>query len=314
MTLQLRTRLWAVLAMTLPSLAMADENLWIYARGSDTLPKGKWELKVSDVMRLGKNSGDYTFNDIRPEVEFGATDRLTLSAEVLIFNHDYSVDDENLNPMFESQGGLGETFSDTQYAGFELSGKYNLLSAYKDAMGVAIGLGYERREKYRLDGADIDQDSITVTGYFQKNWLDDTLVLAITPKIEFERRKSPGVLEEEIALDAAAGISWRFRPNWYAGLEYRHQSDYLNPQIDGEFNPELERSSFDLTDFRVGSQHQRGNYLGPVFHYADERWWGTAGILWQVRGGGSQFSYSRNHRNFDEHEKRHIGLTVGFEI
>lgn len=304
----------SLMALLLPMAAHADENLWVYARGSDTLPDGKLELKVSDVVRMDKESGDYTFHDLRSEVEYGLTDRLTLSAEVLLFHHDYSVDDPDLNPMYETQGGDGSTFRDTQYAGFELSGKYNLMSAYKDPLGIALGFGYERRTKYRLDGADIDQDSFTVTAYFQKNWLDDTVTLAVTPKIEFERRKSPGVLEEEIALDAAAGIAWRFQPNWNAGLEFRHQSDYLNPQEDGVFNPDLDRSSFDLTDFRVGSQHQRGNYFGPVLHYANQQWWATAGLLWQVRGGGSPFSYSHHNRNFDEHERRHLGLTLGMEI
>jgi hypothetical protein len=294
--------------------ASAEEQLWVYARGSDTLPKGETELKFSNISRLDKDSGDYRFNDFRPEIEYGLTDRITLSAEILIFDHDYSVDDPELNPMFDSQGGEGQRFNDTQYAGFELAAKFNLLSAYKDPLGIALGLGYERREQYRLDGADIDQDSFTVTGFFQKNWLDDTLILAITPKVEFERRKSPGVLEEEIAFDGAVGFAWRFQPNWYAGLEFRHQSDYLNPQVDGEFNPELDRSSFDLTDFRIGSQHQRGNYLGPTLHYGGQRWWVTAGLLWQVRGGGSPFSYSRNHRNFDEHEKRHIGVALGIEL
>ena len=40
----------------------------------------------------------------------------------------------------------------------------------------------------------------------------------------------------------------------------------------------------------------------------------TGGVLWQVRGGGSPFSYSRNHRNFDEHEKVHVGLVFGYEF
>lgn len=313
MTRHIRTLAAAALLLSLPLGVRADENFWVYARSADTMPKGEWELKLSDVIRVDKDSGSYTFHDLRPEVEYGLTDRLTLSAEVLIFDHDYSVDDENLNPMFETQGGAGETYRKTQYAGFELNGKYNVLSTYKDPLGLALGFGYERKIRYRLDGAEIDQDEFTVTTYLQKNWLDDTLILAVTPKLEFERRKSPGVLEEEISLDAAIGLSWRFQPNWYGGLEFRHQSDYLNPQEDGVFNPELDRSSFDLTDFRVGSQHQRGNYLGPVFHYGARRWWATAGMLWQVRGGGSPFSYSYSHRNFDEHEKRHIGLTVGFE-
>lgn len=292
----------------------ADESLWVYAKGADTLPAGRIEAKLTDISRLDKDSGDYTFNDIRPEIEYGLTNSLTVSAEVLIFDHDYAVDDPDLNPMFETQGGEGGRFSDTQYAGYELSTKYNLLSVYKDALGVSVGFSYEQRDKYRLDGADIDQDSFVVTLYLQKNFLDDTLSLSVTPKVEFERRRSPGVLEEEIALDFATGIAYRFAPQWYAGLEFRHQSDYLNPQEEGEFNPELDRSSFDLSDFRVGSRHQYGNYFGPTLHYAEKDWWLTAGVLWQIRGGGSKFSFSRDGKNWDEHERMHVGIAFAYEI
>ena len=294
--------------------AAADEYFWVYARGADTLPKGALETKIADVSRLGKDSGDYAFHDLRGEVEYGVTDRLSVYGEVAVFRHDYSVDDPELNPMFETQGGAGGRFRDTQYAGYELGLKYNVLSTYKAPVGLAVGLGYERRNRYRLDGSAIDQDSFELFLYLQKNFLDDTLLFALTPKLEFERRKSPGVLEEEISLDLSAGVAYRLRPNFYLGLEFRHQSDYLNPQEDGEFNPELRRSSFDLFDFRVGSQHQRGNYLGPTAHYATREWWVTGGVLWQVRGGGSPFSYSRNHRNFDEHEKVHVGLVFGYEF
>ena len=317
-TLMINARALMPLAVAVGMLsappAIADEYLWIYARGSDTMPKGALETKLSDVYRRGKDSGDYGFHDLRAELEYGITDRLSMAAEVMIFKHDYSVDDPDLQPMFDTQGGAGGRFSDTQYGGFELSLKYNVLSAYKDLLGLAFGLGYERRDRYRLDGAEIDQDSFVFTTYLQKNFLDDTLTVVVVPKLEFERRKSPGVLEEEIALDLSAGVSYRIAPRWFVGLEFRHQSDYLNPQEDGVFNPELERSSFDLSDFRIGSQHQRGNYLGPTVHYAARHWWTTAGALWQIRGGGSPFSFSRNNRNWDEHERVHLGLAVGYEF
>ena len=112
--------------------ALADEYLWIYTRGADTLPAGAVEAKFSDLVRDGKDSGDYRFHDLRFELEYGITSRLTVSAEVLVFHHDYSVDDPDLNPMFETQGGEGGRFKDTQYAGFELGAKYNVLSTYKD--------------------------------------------------------------------------------------------------------------------------------------------------------------------------------------
>ena len=292
----------------------ADEGLWIYAKGADTLPDGAIEYKFNIISRQGKDSGDYVFNDIRPEIEYGVTDRLTVYAELMFFDHDYAVENPELNPMFETQGGEGGSFDRTQVGGFEVGLKYNVLSVYKDPVGLSFGLAYENRNKYRLDGSDINQDSFVFASYLQKNFLDNTLQLVANLKMEFERRNTPDVLEEEIAFDAALGIAYRFRPKWSVGFEFRHQSDYLNPQEGGVFNPELDRSSFDLTDFRIGSQHQRGNYVGPSLHYAEKEWWVTTGVLWQVAGGGSPFSLSYADRNWDEHERVHAGLTIGFEF
>ena len=293
--------------------AYTDESVWVYTKGADTLPKGALEYKLNIISRQNKDSGDYIFNDIRPEIEYGISDKLTLSAEVMVFDHNYSVENENLQPMFDTQGGEAGRFNKTQVGGFELALKYNVLSTYKDFMGLSFGFGYENRNKYRLDGSNINQDSFVFTTYTQKNFLDNTLQLAATTKLEFERRNTPDVLEEEIAADFSLGVSYRFKPKWNIGVEFRHQSDYLNPQENGVFNPELRRSSFDLTDFRVGSQHQRGNYIGPSIHYAEKEWWVTAGVLWQVAGGGSPFSESYSNRNWDEHEKVHIGFTIAWE-
>lgn len=315
-------------AVTLASVgASAGENLWVYAKGTDTRPEGSFEFKLADTIRLDKNAGDYRFHDIRPEIEYGVTDSLTIAAEAIIFDHDYDVGDcdEGPGPMCEAGDETGK-FDDLQYAGYELAMKYNILSPYKDAFGLSLGLSYEKRDKYRLDGADIDQDSFVGTVFLQKDFLDDTVVTVLNVKTEFERRKSGSVLEEEIALDVAAGISYRVAPKWFVGLEFRHQSDYLNPQDKAEagntadgfdekgYTIGLDRSNFDLTDFRIGSRHQYGNYFGPTGHYAEERWWVTVGALWQVSGGGSEHADVRNGRNWDEHEKLHIGLFYGYEF
>ncbi len=294
----------------------AEENLWLYTQGTDTRPKGSWEFKLSDISRLDKRSGDYAFNDIRPEVEYGITDRWTIGAEILIFDHHYSVDDENLQPIFDGQGGAGGEYDNTQFGGFEISTKYNILSPYKDFMGLSVGFSYERREVYRLDGADIDQDSFVPAIYLQKNFLDNTLVTAFKGKVEFERRESPGVLEEEIALDLSAGIAYRFAPKWFVGFEARYQSDFLSPEVAGEPSDGGQQSSFDLSDFTWGSQFQYGTYIGPSIHYAEEKWWVTGSVLLQVKGGGDE---TRNPtitggKVYDEHERVHLGLTVGFNF
>jgi opacity protein-like surface antigen len=311
------------------SQAVAGENLWVYAKGTDTRPAGSYEFKITDTIRIDKNAGDhYRFHDIRPEVEYGVTDKLTIAAELMIFDHDYNVGSEEEGgpcPMCEAGDNTG-VFSDTQFAGYEIAMKYNVLSPYKDAFGFSYGLAFEHRDKYRLDGGDIDQDSFVGTLFFQKDFLDDTVITVLNIKTEFERRKGGSVVEDEFALDISAGISYRFAPKWFIGVEFRHQSDYLNPQDKAEkgnteegfdedgYTIGLKKSNFDLSDFRIGSQHQNGNYFGPTLHFAEQKWWLTGGILWQIDGGGSEYADVRNGRNWDEHEKIHIGLSYGYEF
>ena len=79
-----------VLAASLNTSVKADENLWMYTKGTDTRPKDSWEVKLSSISHLGKGVGDYAFHDIRPEVEYGITDKLTVYGEFMIFHHDYS--------------------------------------------------------------------------------------------------------------------------------------------------------------------------------------------------------------------------------
>lgn len=316
-----RTPIFAAVALLAGSpWAGADESLWIYTKGAETLPQGEFEAKLLTVHRLGKESGDYMFNDIRPMVEWGLTDRLTLEFQWQLFHHDYSVNDPDLQPMFDSQGGAGASFDDTQFAGWEVLAKYNILSPYKDFMGLSLGFGFERRNVYRLDGAEIDQDSFFPVLYLQKNFLDDTVVVAMSTKMEMERRESgevgDRVLEEEIAFDIGVGVSYRFAPNWNIGLEFRHQSDYLCPEFEGELDPYCSGgpSSFDLPEIQLGDNFQNGNYIGPTIHFAQRHWWATAGVLFQFYGAGSGNSYVRDGLNLDEHERVHVGFHLGYEF
>jgi hypothetical protein len=294
--------------------------LWIYTKGAETLPQGEFEAKLMTIHRLGKDSGDYMFNDIRPTIEWGVTDRLTLEFQWQLFHHDYSVDDPDLQPMFDSQGGEGGTFSDTQFGGYEILAKYNILSRYKDIVGLSLGFGYEKRSVYRLDGAEIDQDSFFPILYLQKNFLDDTLTVAMSTKMELERRESgeigDRVLEEEIAFDIGVGVAYRFAPNWNVGLEFRHQSDYLCPEFEGELDPYCSSSpsSFDFDDFKLGDNFQNGSYIGPTLHFSQKHWWVTGGVLFQFYGAGSGDSFVRDGRNWDEHERVHVGLHIGYEF
>ncbi len=314
MKLSILTRTFALLAgLLLSSPALhADENLWLYTRGVETRPDGTWEFKLMDTSRIGKKQGDYYFNDIRAELEYGLTDRLTLTGDVLLFDHHYS--DVPWSPLVDTQGGPGGSFDDTQYAGYDIGFKYNILSPFKDPIGLAVGFAYEDRRVYRLDGAKIDQYSLVPKLYVQKNFLDNTLIWSFSGKMELERRKSPGVLEEEIAFDLATGLSYRISPKWFIGLESRFQSDFLTPIEDG-VEPEGKTSNWDWDSFRLGDQFQYGLYVGPSVHYAGKNWWATVGALWQVKGWSADgAAASSNGKNWDEHEQLHVGVILGWEF
>ncbi len=295
-----------------------DENLWIYAKGTSVREDGSWEFKVNNVWRIGKNSGDYLFWDIRPELEYGITDNLTVGAEIMLFHHNYT--DVEWGPMVDTQGGAGGSFKDTQIGGYEINTKYKIKDAFEDDFGLSLGLGFEHRYAYRLDGAEIDQDTVAPQIYLQKSLMDDNLQISFAGKLEFERRKSPdypqlpSVLEDEIAPDLALGVSYKVQDRVWLGFEVRYQSDFLSPEEDGN-PPEGDPSSWDGGDVHFGDQFQYGLYVGPTLHYSSpNNWWVLAGALWQVQGWSADgLDAANSGRNWDEHEKMHLGITIGYE-
>ena len=48
--------------------------------------------------------------------------------------------------------------------------------------------------------------------------------------------------------------------------------------------------------------------------YAEKNWWITTGILFQFEGNGDPAPVSADNKNWDEHEKYHIGLAYGYEF
>jgi hypothetical protein len=296
-----------------------DENLWLYAKGTKVRDQGSWEFKLKEMARIGKDAGSYQFHDFRPEVEYGITDNLTLGTSLFLFHHDFR--DIPWGPMNERGGpnapALGD-YTGTQLGGFEFNTKYNLLNPFEDGIGVSVGLSFEHRMAYRLDGARIDQDSLTPQIFIQKSLMDDRLQVAFHGKLEHEQRKSPGILEEEIAPDLALGVSYGVTDELWIGIETRWQTDALSPfnTVTGRYEDSNSPSNWDLGDYTFGDQFQWGLYVGPTIHYnpADKPWWVTAGVLVQVQGWSNEgFAASRGGKDWDEHEQVHAGITFGYE-
>ena len=110
--------------------ALADESLFGYLRGAETLPKGATELVQHVTRRWDKGAGNYTAYDSKTELEYGVTDRFTSAVYLM----GQSVNTQGLLidgyiPKDERSG--------FKLSGLEVSAKYNFLSPAKDGFGLA---------------------------------------------------------------------------------------------------------------------------------------------------------------------------------
>ena len=268
-----------VLAMTSAPSLFADENLFGYTYGSETLPKGRSEFYTWQTFRLGKESGDYLGWDQKYEYEWGITDRLQASVYA---NFNY-VDIKGV-PGFEDRSDMG-------FQGLQVALKYNVLSPFKDPIGLALYIepGYVARD--RGTGGDMDGFELETMIILQKNFLDDTLMWYTNIFGEFAWEKIEGEYGHGWGPTVFSGLTYRFAPNWFAGVEGHWDSDF-----DG----------FQAHDF----QHY-DLFLGPVIHYANQSWWATLSVQFNTESGANTPGSSLN---LDDHERMEVRLKLGFEF
>lgn len=284
----IRPVLGAVAALCAVSSAAADENLFGYAYGSETLPKGKSEAYVWITHRADKDEGEYSATDYKLELEHGLTDRLQVSGYLNFASHKI----EGLEPEFEDQDRAFD------FQGAQVSLKYAILSPYKDPIGLAVYFepGWSRIDKVGGDRTrEIELETKLIV---QKNFLQDQLIWVgnVTYEQEFEKEKENGAYaddwEKEAALEFSTGLSYRFAPNWFAGIEARYHSEYP------DFPDEVDREHYAV-------------FVGPSLHWGGERAWFTATWLPQV--AGSPHAAGEN-LHLEEHEKNEFRLKVGYNF
>ncbi len=258
----------------------ADEQLFGRTRGAETLPAGKAEIYEVLTLRSGKDSGSYYGWDSDTELEYGVTDELSLSLDIIQHYFDVEGNEE-----------LG-TFDYYKFGGVEVAGKYRVLTPFKDPIGLAfrLELGYLSHD----DVGGFDQEEILVQPMVivQKNFLDDTLILAFNAAAEWAWGKQPAEeYNKEVSFDGALGISYRFAPNWYAGAEARIRSEY---------------PLFDL-----GFHEHTAVFVGPSIHYGGEKFWVTASWGYQAWGRGVDEPHGSTFAEEAQHEFR---LKVGINF
>jgi Family of unknown function (DUF6662) len=278
--------------------ASADENLLGYVKGAETIPQGSWELYQWLTSRTGKGAGHYAALDSKTEVEYGVTDRLSVSGDLKL----QSIDTSGLviDGYLPKDADYGLRFS-----GIEGSVKYNFLSPALDDFGLStyVSLIYDRLDPH--SGQDKDTYSLEAQLLAQKYFLDGQLVWVANIGTEathatrgaiadlpagFEWPTDPEI-EWEWML--GSGASYRFAANWYIGLEVLYET---------EFETEVGQERWSL-------------FAGPSLHYGTRRWWATFTWAPQITGGGERYpGQTDTGLHLIEKTEQEIRFKLGFNF
>jgi hypothetical protein len=276
-----------LLTANYPGQARADENLFGYVYGSDTTPAGRTEVYNWLTYRTNKGKGTYRAWDEMIEIEHGFADRFQASLYLKGRAHHISGGALDDDPGRELRRGL-------EFNGVNVAFKYNLLSVYKDWFGLSLYLEPEYSRIHKVTGERMNQFGLETKFILQKNFFDDQLVTAynLTVEPEWTKFKASGEREKELELEHTVGLSYRFLPNWFAGIEGRYHSEY----------PEFKK------------REHSAYFLGPNIHYGAERWWATFTFLPQIWGNPHTPGRSGSGLHFGEHERYEFRFKIAYNF
>jgi hypothetical protein len=267
----------SVLLALMSATAIADENLFGYVRGAEPLPRGALEFYTLVTSRQDKGQGHYSALDVGAELEYGVTDKLAIAGRVIAVSVDTS--GLTIDGYLPKSGDYG-----LQLSGAEGSLKYNFLSPARDEIGLSTYTSLSYRTIDPHSGQDKNSLTLEQILMLQKYFLDGQVVLAGNVGLEATRADRariddlpegfdwPSDPEMELELNAGAGLTYRFLPNWYVGAETFYAQE-------NETEVGLERWSLQA---------------GPVIHYGSAKWWATFTWLPQLQGGGETYPGQRD--------------------
>jgi opacity protein-like surface antigen len=303
----------AIAGLFVPA-AHADENLFGYVKGSETLPAGASEAYFWLTHRFDKGQGEYSAYDSQLEYEYGVTSRFTASAALL----GQSIDTSGL--VIDAYLPGAKSFG-LKPSGIELKGKYNFLSAAMDPVGLSAEFELVQAWLDPHSGKDKDTTSFDVSVQLQKFFLDDQLIAVANAGLEGTYAKRdpldaatqasadlamqgltgdpsatfdwPTEPEMEIEFTLGAGLSYRFAPNWSVAAETQYQTEF---------------------ETEVG-QERWSWFAGPTLHYGSEKWWATLTWFEQLAGGREQYiNQADDNLHLIEKTEHEVRLKLGYNF
>jgi hypothetical protein len=282
----MKIRIALIAFVLLPgSMIRADEQLFGFVRGAETLPAQRSEIYQFVTVHEGKSEGTYVATDFETEYEYGFTDRF--QASLSLEQH-----------YFYNQGVDGERDAlddknNYRFGGIEGSAKYRILSPFKDPLGLAVRFeaGYLINDE--VDGLHQHDRYLKPEIDLQKDFLEDRLICVLNFRVEWAWGKQPAEqYPRELAFEGAAGVAYRFAPNWYAGVEIHTRWEY---------------PLFDLDNFE-----HRVFYAGPSIHYSQKNWWAT--LTWNYQVYGKGVDEPADGQTFAEETRQLFRLKVGLNF
>jgi hypothetical protein len=304
---QRASKLLATLLVLSPLTSFAGENLFGYVLGAEPTPKGASEFYTVLTNRRDKGVGSYHANDLKFELEYGLTNRLTGHIEL----KGQSIDSKGIRQdgYFPRDSSYGMS-----YYGIGGALTYNFLSTAMDDIGLSVRVGVDWDSLDRNSGEKKDRKSLSTALLLQKYFMDGQLVWAGNLGVESTNAKRatiagydvlanntqeingtewPNYQEMELEWRVSTGLSYRFAPNWYASAEAIYEEEH-------ETVVGLERAT---------------TFVGPSLHYGDKNWWATLTWLQQVSGSGEKIAgQDDNNLYLIEKTKYETRLKVGYNF
>lgn len=284
----MKTLFSTILLGVLVPTANASEAFFGYLYTTETTPGGRWEYEQSQTWRSGKARGKYDAIDLRNEVEYGITGNLQaalyLNSSWLKTSNQYDPEDVSKDVPDHNEFNIN---------GVSLELLYRVLSPYKDGMGLAFYLEPEVSLRDRMTGEDKIERALEGRIILQKNFMDDTLVTAFNLMVEPEWERENGTVQKELWAELTAGANYRFRENWFAGVEARNHMEF--------------------PDFNLGNNEHQAYFVGPSIHYANENYWWTLTALPQVYGWPRNLGTGSNGAEITDRND-HLGQHEKFEV
>ena len=288
----------ALLFLSLSSAAPASAGEgtfgWVYTL--DLQPKGSWEIEQKLDLTTGQAAGTYNLWQSRTGIEYGISNDLQITGYLNAFSVQANKNSTNCEGSkkrctagFQVPGyASNKSYTNTEADGASAELIWRITNPVTSPVGVGL---------YLEPTLGKSEDSIEARLLLQSNFLDDRLVFAVnfiaeSAKVKFD----PSETTYESMFDIRYGASYRFKSNWFAGLEGRFHNDFVGTNY--------------------GQQTQRANFIGPNLHYANQDFWVTAAWLYQIGGtcwepGTVECS---DGKVWDSHGRNQFIVKVGFPI